>query len=1835
MINRLISILMILMIFLNHPIEVLGAYTQEAELIKHQTGWFGFFLSNINSNPEDSPKYLLKGSKGDLWVSKDSIWLSMRESLPESKKSTSNGIFSAKGINIKFSFPDSNPRVELIAEEMMDGHASLLYGNDPGSWVTEIPIYQSIRYQNIYPGVDFLIRSSDTGFEWAFEVKDESINHDLQLEVQGIESILEDASAITLQTDLFDVEIPNISLLGITNEIKNLSSITNFTQDGKFFLYPLVENTNEFELEANSDLIYSSFLGGGNWDTAYDVSVDTNNDIYIVGTTASSDFPTTIGAFDTTLDQTEVFITKYTSSNNLVYATFLGGSSQETGWEVEARDGFAYVVGETWSVNFPVSDSLNVHAGETDAFVVKLNQSGTGLVYSRLIGGEDQDKGYSIDVQNGNAYITGSTESIYFPGGGYYANGDIFGVKLHTDGTIDYSRVAGGRWQDAGFSISVKDGIAWITGETWSDNFATGYTSNSDIFVMSISSTGNVLTKRAYGGSAEDYGTGIVIDGLGVPIITGSTKSNNIAGMNNTFQGVEDSYLIKINLSNSGIAYGSYLGGSGKDKANSINIDEMGGIVVAGLTQSSDFPVTPDAFQIIMSGSSDGFVTRYSFIEGYSDPITYSSFLGGNNFDEIQAVSMDDTRKAVLVGVTFSADFPVTSDALYSTLNGTQDAFLSVLAVGPLPMISIQKSTNEVDADQPPGPYMYPGTPITWRYQVENLGEVPLTEVTVSDNKLGIITCPKNSLIAGESMTCNVTGSAVANQYSNMGTVTAITPYDTVIGDTDASHYFGAVPETTLVKKTNDVVVSQPSDLYIEEAGNITWTYEVYNTGNVDLTNVSVVDDNGTTGETGDDQTVCTIELLPANATQPTICSLSGNAVLGPYSNIAVVVGTPPGGLADVSDEDVSHYFGSAPGISLVKKLDGNVTSTPGPYLLKDTAITWTYEVTNTGNVDLTNVTVVDDNGTPADPFDDRTACTGLTIAAGATNISSCLLSDTVKLGSYHNIATVTGTPPVGTNVTATADGYYYGANPVVEIEYSVNTDIADSSPGLYVYTGSNLNLSYLITNSGNVDLSGIAVTDVAGNTITCPFTSLPAGNSMTCSASMTALSGQQSVMATVTATPPSPLVNIQASDPIYYFGSSPSLSLDKKTNGQQGDSIPGVYVKAGSTVNWTYFVKNTGNVTLTGVTVLDDNGTPANLADDQIPTGCNNITLTPSQEVNCTLSGTAIVGQYTNVAAASGNPPSPLTSVTVNDTSHYFGATLSITLDKQTNGQDAANAPGPLIAVDGYVNWTYAINNDSNVPVTFSIVDTPAVTISCDKNSLAAGEDITCTASGSASAGQYSNTATVTATPPGGLAPFGASDTSHYFGVITGVELIKSTNGQDANTAPGPFIKIGDPVTWTYQVTNTGNVELNNVSVTDDKGVAITCDDTTLAPQASMTCTASGTAVAGQYANIGSVKADPPTGFSLVSDSDPSHYFGGDASINIEKFTNGDDNSAAPGIYILVGQTVTWTYTVSNTGNVALENVVVRDDRGTETLTDDYNCVIGSLAVGAEDTTTCSTSDIAEAGQYANTAYVSGDVVNMDGQVFDQDFSFYFGADPGIQIIKKVNGEDANEPPGPYIPVGETVNFSYVISYVGDPYQLTSIEITDESGVIPTCPFDQLTGGKILTCEGQGAAGTGQQSDVVYVSATTWLNDDEPLELGVVTASDISHYFGYTLGIDVEKYTNGADVSDPPGVELPIDSQVTWTYEVTNTSNVAINSVTVTDDQEGLIGCPKESLASSETMTCSATGVVMGGQYSNEATVNAEFEVNTEVTETLMDTDRSYYHGIPAFKVFIPLLMR
>jgi hypothetical protein len=212
------------------------------------------------------------------------------------------------------------------------------------------------------------------------------------------------------------------------------------------------------------------------------------------------------------------------------------------------------------------------------------------------------------------------------------------------------------------------------------------------------------------------------------------------------------------------------------------------------------------------------------------------------------------------------------------------------------------------------------------------------------------------------------------------------------------------------------------------------------------------------------------------------------------------------------------------------------------------------------------------------------------------------------------------------------------------------------------------------------------------------------------------------------------------------------------------------------------------------------------------------------------------------------------------------------VAIVKRTNGQDANSPPGPVVAAGSTVTWTYQVTNVSardlaNVVVT----DDQGVTVTCPGTTLPAGESMTCTASGVATAGQYANVGTVQAERQD-TSVTTASDPSHYFGqAADAVALEKRTAGLDADTPPGPILAVGDPVGWEYEVTNIGADALSEIAVVDDQGVVVSCPGTTLAPGASMVCTGAGTVQPGQYANVGSVTATLPDE-SVSGATDPSH---------------------------------------------------------------------------------------------------------------------------------------------------------------------------------------------------------------------------------------------------------------------------------------------------------------------------------------------------------------------------
>jgi Ca2+-binding RTX toxin-like protein len=327
---------------------------------------------------------------------------------------------------------------------------------------------------------------------------------------------------------------------------------------------------------AGSALVYSTYLGGSSSDRAQGIAVDGTGAAYVAGYTSSANFPTQAPFQGSGAGGSDAFVTKLNAAGSaLVYSTYLGGSDAEEGFGI-AVDGTraAYVTGETSSTDFPTQAPFQgSKAGPDDAFVTKLNDKGSALIYSTYLGGSgvDEAKGITVDG-SGAAYVAGLTTSANFP----------------TQAPFQGS--------DAG---------------------------SQDAFITKLNATGSALAYSTYlGGSSDDRAQGIAVDGAGAAYVTGNTWSTNFptqAPFQGSKAGSDDAFITKLNATGSALAYSTYLGGSScgssgcssNDFGDGIAVDGAGAAYVTGQTSSTNFP-TQVPFQGSEAGSFDAFVTKLS-----------------------------------------------------------------------------------------------------------------------------------------------------------------------------------------------------------------------------------------------------------------------------------------------------------------------------------------------------------------------------------------------------------------------------------------------------------------------------------------------------------------------------------------------------------------------------------------------------------------------------------------------------------------------------------------------------------------------------------------------------------------------------------------------------------------------------------------------------------------------------------------------------------------------------------------------------------------------------------------------------------------------------------------------------------------------------------------------------------------------------------------------------------------------------------------------------------------------------------------------------------------------
>ena len=450
---------------------------------------------------------------------------------------------------------------------------------------------------------------------------------------------------------------------------------------------------------------YSTYLGGSGQDESGKcIAVDDAGNAYVTGSTSSADFPTTSGVLQSALrGQINAFVTKLNPTGSaLVYSTYLGGDFYDVGLCVAVdAAGNAYVTGHTQSNNFPTTPgAFQTTSGGGDAFVTKLNAAGSGLVYSTYLGGSGFDLGFGIALDAlGNAYVTGYTDGS-FPvssgapqptfGGG---QNDAFVTKVNVAGSaLIYSTYLGGSGYDLGFGIAV-DAVAnaHVTGFTdGSFPVTTGASQTTfgggqgDAFVTTVNSLGTGLLYSTYlGGIDYDQGTGIAVDALGSAYVTGTTVSTDfpiLSAFQAAYGGNGDGFVTKLNPMGSGLVYSTYLGGSDGDAGIGIALDALGGAYVAGVTESSNFPVTSGVPQATLGGGRDAFVTKLNPV---GSGVVYSTYLGGSGDDYGYGIAVDalPNPNAYATGFTNATDFPTTPGGFQAAYGGgPSDAFVAKIA---------------------------------------------------------------------------------------------------------------------------------------------------------------------------------------------------------------------------------------------------------------------------------------------------------------------------------------------------------------------------------------------------------------------------------------------------------------------------------------------------------------------------------------------------------------------------------------------------------------------------------------------------------------------------------------------------------------------------------------------------------------------------------------------------------------------------------------------------------------------------------------------------------------------------------------------------------------------------------------------------------------------------------------------------------------------------------------------------------------------------------------------------------------------------------------------------
>ncbi|MEV7121648.1 DUF7507 domain-containing protein [Kitasatospora griseola] len=1039
----------------------------------------------------------------------------------------------------------------------------------------------------------------------------------------------------------------------------------------------------------------------------------------------------------------------------------------------------------------------------------------------------------------------------------------------------------------------------------------------------------------------------------------------------------------------------------------------------------------------------------------------------------------------------------------------------------------------EKAADQP-GPYRL-GEWVYYTYTVTNTGTEELTGLVVTDDRIATVTCDATTLAPGASTLC----------HGN---------YRVFPADVDA----GSVTNTAQASARNvdgDVVQSPPAQVTVQVIGDaslklekapystgpfdagdaVTYTYTVTNTGQAPLSNLTVTDDQITT-------VTCDTTVLDRG--QSTLCHgtyvvKEEDVLRGYVTNIAYAHAVDPlGRQVDSNRAAAAIQVFSTPAMRLQKVADST-----GPFRLGD-SISYTYTVLNTGTAVLSDITVTDDRIATV-------TCDTTTLARGENTLchgTYVVTAADVTAGQVTNTGNARSLDPRGGGVVAPPVKVTVPVVGTAELSLAKSADTAGP-----FQVGDRVAYTYTVTNTGTAAVSNLTVADDHVATVACAATTLDPGGSTTCHGTYVVTA------ADLTAGSVTNTARAEGTDPLGETAVSPPAEATVPVVGealltlQKAAAGAGPF-HAGDTVPYTYTVTNTGTAAVTGLTVTDDHIGSVT---------CDATTLDPGASTFC--HGSYVItaadvqaGSVTNTAHANGLDPRGK-SVRSPDAR----ATIDISGDAELTIGKVADSAGPFHLGDT-VAYTFTVTNADTETLNGLVVSDDHITaVTCDATVLDPGRSTLChgtytVTAADVTAGHVTNTAHATATDPQGQTVQSppAEATVQVLGTAE-LTLNKTADGT------GPF-RAGDTVTYTYTVTNTGTAAVNDLTVADNRVAVVACAATTLDPGGSTTChgeyrVTAADVLAGNVTNRARAEGTDPQGVTVVSAFvEATVPVVGEGRLSMAKAAE----SAGP---FHLGDTVGYTYTVTNTGTALVHSLSVVDDRVASVM-----CGMSVLEPGrsvvCRGSYVVTAADVA-AGRVTNTAHAEGtdtEGVNV--------------ASPAVEVTVEVVGEarlsmeKAADGVGPFH-VGDTVGYTYTVTNTGTA-AIHGLGVVDDRVASVVCQVTALEPGQSTVCRGSYVV-TAADVAAGRVTNTAHAEGTDP-QGGKVVSPAVE----VTVPVVGEAQLSIAQKADAAGPFRAGDT-VQYTYTVTNTGPVAVHDLTVSDDHVASVTCDATVLDPGQSVQC------------------------------------------------------